>query len=217
MLKILKKFSLLVFCCSSLVLTVVAQQQQEEKKPAEGEKPPEAPKAPLAVNPETEPTAPVDPKTFLIGPEDILLIRVWREAEISGAHSVRPDGRITLPLIGDVVAGGLTPAKLKESLTQSLSEYLKNPQVSVFVQQVNSKKYYITGEVTRTGAFPLITPITVFEAIGNAGGLREFANPKKIVVWRSGKRIDFNYKDVVKGKKLDQNIQLEPGDHIIVP
>jgi polysaccharide biosynthesis/export protein len=194
-----------------------AQQSQQEQKQQETEKPPEAPKAPVAVNPETEPAAPVDPRTFLVGPEDILLIRVWREPELTGAHAVRPDGRITLPLIGDVMAGGLTPAKLKDTLTQSLSEYIKSPQVSVFVQQVNSKKYYMTGEVNRTGAFPLITPITVFEAISNAGGLKEYANGKKIVVWRSGKRYDFNYKEVVKGKRLEQNIQIEPGDHIIVP
>lgn len=190
---------------------------QQEQKPSEQEKPAEAPKAPTSINPETEPAAPVDPRTFLIGPEDILLIRVWREPELTGAHSVRPDGRITLPLIGDVMAGGLTPAKLKDTLTQSLSEYIKSPQVSVFVQQVNSKKYYITGEINRTGAFPLITPITVFEAISNAGGLKEYANGKKIVVWRAGKRFEFNYKEVVKGKKLEQNIQIEPGDHIIVP
>jgi polysaccharide export outer membrane protein len=200
------------FVCSA----VFAQQPAEEKKAAEPEKPPSAELLhPLGTDPGA--TAPVDPKSYVIGPEDVVLIHVWHEQELSGAHSVRPDGKITLPLVGDVVAGGVTPEKLKERVTEAISEIVKAPQVTIFIRQVNSKKYYITGEARRTGPFPLITPITVFEALSNAGGLNEFAKKKKIVIWRKGQRINFNYKDVADGKNLDQNIYLEPGDHIIVP
>jgi polysaccharide export outer membrane protein len=213
--------SLKVICellvCSALACSVLsAQQPAEEKKPAEPDKPPSGELLhPLGTD--AGATAPVDPKSYVIGPEDVVLIHVWHEQELSGAHSVRPDGKITLPLVGDVVAGGVTPEILKDRVTQAISEIVKAPQVSVFIRQVNSKKYYITGEARRTGPFPLITPITVFEALSNAGGLGEFAKKKKIVVWRKGQRINFNYKEVAAGKNLEQNIYLEPGDHIIVP
>jgi polysaccharide export outer membrane protein len=213
--------SLKVICellvCSALACSVLsAQQPTEEKKAAEPDKPPSGELLhPLGTD--AGATAPVDPKSYVIGPEDVVLIHVWHEQELSGAHSVRPDGKITLPLVGDVVAGGVTPEILKDRVTQAISEIVKAPQVSVFIRQVNSKKYYITGEARRTGPFPLITPITVFEALSNAGGLGEFAKKKKIVVWRKGQRINFNYKEVAAGKNLEQNIYLEPGDHIIVP
>jgi polysaccharide export outer membrane protein len=212
----LKSIRNLSFCSALVCCAAFAQQPAEEKKPAEPEKPPSAELLhPLGTD--AGATAPVDPKSYIIGPEDVVLIHVWHEPELSGAHSVRPDGKITLPLVGDVVAGGVTPEKLKESVTQAISELVKVPQVTIFIRQVNSKKYYITGEARRTGPFPLITPITVFEALSNAGGLNEFAKKKKIVIWRKGQRINFNYKEVADGKNLEQNIYLEPGDHIIVP
>jgi Periplasmic protein involved in polysaccharide export len=161
--------------------------------------------------------APVDPKSYKIGPEDILMIRVWRENELSGPVAVRPDGLITLPLIGDVQAGGLTPEELKDALTQKLSTLINEPRVMVSVQAVRSKKYYITGEVMRSGAYPLVSPITVLEALSNAGGFREFANLKKIVIIRGNERLKFNYKEVIAGKNLEQNIQIQNGDHIVVP
>jgi polysaccharide export outer membrane protein len=207
-------------CCLLVCFASFAQEQAEDKKPAEGEKTAETPKPSTGLDSETKPlevSAPVDPKSYVIGTEDIIAIRVWREPELSGGHAVRPDGRITLPLIGEVVAAGLTPEKLAERLNQAFSEVLKKPQVMVSLHQVNSKKYFITGEINRSGSFPLITPITVLEALSNAGGFREFANTKKIIIWRGGKRIDFNYKDVIQGKKLEQNIYVEPNDHIIVP
>lgn len=161
--------------------------------------------------------APVDPKSYKIGPEDVLMIRVWRENELSGPVAVRPDGLITLPLIGDVQAGGLTPEELKDALTLKLSTLINEPRVMVSVQAVRSKKYYITGEVMRSGAYPLVSPITVLEALSNAGGFREFANLKKIVIIRGNERLKFNYKEVVAGKNLEQNIQIQNGDHIVVP
>ena len=159
----------------------------------------------------------VDPKNYLIGPEDVILIRVWREAELSGPASVRPDGKITLALGGEVQAAGLTPDALGKKVTEVLSNFVNSPQVTVSVQQVNSKRYYISGEVTRSGMFPMVMPTTILEALVNAGGFRDFANSKKIVILRGTKRLNFNYKEVIKGKRLEQNVLLENGDHIVVP
>jgi polysaccharide biosynthesis/export protein len=175
----------------------------------------EAVKTPVAV-PAMPTAAPVDPKSYVIGPEDILLIRVWREAELSGAVQVRPDGKITLPLINEVQAAGLTPEALKTKLVEALNEFINKPEVIVSVQSVQSKKYYITGEVNRSGAFPLVVPVTVLEALTNAGGFREFANLKKITILRKGKVLKFNYTDVIKGKNMEQNIPIENGDYIVV-
>jgi polysaccharide export outer membrane protein len=153
----------------------------------------------------------------VIGPEDILLIRVWGNAELSGQTTVRPDGKISMQLLNEIQAAGLTPDKLAGSITQGLMKFMTKPEVSVAVQQVNSKKYYISGEVLKPGSYPLLIPTTVLEALTNAGGFRDFAKQKSIVVMRGQKRFNFNWKQVVAGKNMDQNIQLEPGDHIIVP
>jgi polysaccharide export outer membrane protein len=160
--------------------------------------------------------AAVDPKSYHIGPEDILIIQVWREPDFSRQVGVRPDGKITMPLIGELQAGGLTPVELGAELAKSLNKYINTPDVSVSVAQVNSKKYYINGEVMRTGAFALAVPTTVMEALSQAGGFKEFANKKKIKILRGGKPLYFNYNEVVKGKHLEQNILLEPGDFVIV-
>jgi polysaccharide export outer membrane protein len=176
----------------------------------------EAVKAPPAI-PALPTAAPVDPKTYVIGPEDILSIRVWREPELSTAVQVRPDGKITLPLVGELQASGETPEGLKNKVVTALQEYILKPDVYVSLQSVQSRKYYITGEVNRTGTFPLVVPTTILEALTNAGGFREFANSKKITVLRKGKTLKFNYNDVVKGKNSEQNVLLEPGDLIYVP
>ena len=160
--------------------------------------------------------AAVDPNRYLIGPEDILFIKTWREPDWTWAAAVRPDGKITVPLIGDVQAGDLTPVQLTKSLTELLTKYLNNPDVNVMVQEVRSKKYYILGEVGHPGFFPLVTPTTVLEALANAGGFKEFANTKKIKILRGDKIYDFNYNDVTKGKHAEQNIYLQNGDKIIV-
>jgi polysaccharide export outer membrane protein len=173
-------------------------------------------KAPPAI-PVLPTAAPVDPKTYVIGPEDILLIRVWREPELTGAVQVRPDGKITMQLIGEVEAAGQTPEGLKNRITELLQEYILKPEVYISIQSVQSRKYHITGEVNRSGTFPLVVPTTVLEALTNAGGFREFANTKKITVLRKGKIIKFNWNDVVRGKNMDQNIFLENGDYIVVP
>ena len=204
--------SVCLFVAGSLFAQTTGQQPEAPKpqaaKPAEapGTKPPE----------ESKPM-PVDPKTFQIGAEDILFIQVWREPDFTRQVIVRPDGKITMPLIADLDAAGLTPDQLTVQLTERLSKYLNNPQVGVTVIAVNSKKYYITGEVNRPGPFPLAVPTRVLEALSSAGGFREFANTKKIVILRKGQRLKFNYKNVIKGKDEEQNILLENGDYIIVP
>ena len=199
-------------------------QVEEKEKPKElgpatsqtAEKAAESVKAPVAVL--AMPTAaPVDPKTFEIGPEDILMIRVWREPELSTGVQVRPDGKITLPLVGEMQAAGLTPEELKAKVVEALTEYINKPEVMVSIQSVQSRRYHITGEVNRPGTYPLVVPVTVLEALTNAGGFREFANTKKITILRKGKIIKFNYNDVIKGKNLDQNIAIENGDFVNVP
>jgi polysaccharide export outer membrane protein len=161
----------------------------------------------------------VDPKTFKLGPEDVIMVRVWREPDLSGPVVIQPDGKIVLPVIDQVQAAGLTPEQLSQSLAKSLSKFINDPQVIVQVQAVRSKKYYISGEINRPGSYPLAVPIRVFDAITMAGGFKDFANKKHIIIIRDNgtKRFRFNYNDIVKGKKLDQNIVLQDGDQIIVP
>jgi polysaccharide export outer membrane protein len=159
----------------------------------------------------------VDPEKYQIGPEDLLFVRVWREPDFTLPVAVRPDGKITMPLIGEVRAAGQSPLQLTASLKLLLLQYLNNPDVSVFVTEVRSRKFYIDGEVNRPGSFALVTPMSVLEALSRSGGFREFANTKKIRVLRSGEILRFNYKEVTNGKRLEQNIAVENGDHIIVP
>lgn len=190
---------------------------------------PNAPKAPNSAPPAVEDAkspnanatldapAPVDPKGYKLGPEDVIGVKVWREPELSGQFVVRPDGRITLPLSGDMAVEGKTLDEVKEAIKKAYSEQLNRPELTVALLRVGSKKFYLVGEVNKTGMFPLVVPITVLEALNAAGGLREFANKKKIVVLRGTQRLKFNYDEVMKGKKLEQNIQVENGDHIVVP
>ena len=209
------KFRVLVMIVSLLAATPAFGQQGEQDPPPE-KSAMEQPSAFQRVDPDAA-AAPVDPKSYRIGAEDTLMVRVWREPEVSATVIVRPDGRITLPLIGEVQAGGKTPNELDEMVTEKLSEFLNRPEVMVAVQQVRSKKYYLTGQVNRTGSFPLVVPTTVLEALSGAGGFQQWAKKKKITILRGSQRFKFNYNDVIKGKNMDQNIYLENGDHIIVP
>jgi polysaccharide export outer membrane protein len=158
---------------------------------------------------------------YVIGPQDVLDIDVWKEAELTRDVPVRPDGKISLPLVNDVQAAGLTPIQLSEEITNDLKKFITDPQVTVIVSQINSQRVYILGEMTRPGAYPLLPGMTVLQALSSAGGFTIFANLKKIYVLRSegGKqeKFPFNYKEVVKGKDADQNIVLKAGDQIVVP
>jgi polysaccharide export outer membrane protein len=164
--------------------------------------------------------AATDPE-YRIGPLDVLRIDVWKETEISRVAPVRPDGKISLPLLNDVQAAGLTTTQLAGVISAGLKDYITNPQVTVSVSEINSRRVYITGEVTRAGAQLLLPNMTVLQALSSAGGFTQFARLKNIYVLRmeEGKSVRhlFNYKEVVAGKKPEQDIQLQPGDVIVVP
>jgi len=164
--------------------------------------------------------ATADPN-YVIGDQDVIDIAVWKEPELTRTVPVRPDGKISLPLLNDVQAAGLTPTQLAEQITESLKKYVTNPQVTVIVSQINSQRIYILGEVNRAGAYPLLPNMTVLQGLSSAGGFTQFANSKKIYVLRTenGKQVKypFNYKDVTNGKSPDQNIVLKAGDTIMVP
>jgi len=158
---------------------------------------------------------------YLIGPQDILDISVWKEAELTRTVPVRPDGKISLPLLNDVRAAGLTPNQLAAQITASLRKFVTDPQVTVIVNQINSQRVYILGEVTRTGAYPLLPGMTILQALSSAGGFTQFANRKKIYMFRieNGKQVKypFDYKAVIDGKRPDMNVALKAGDTIVVP
>jgi polysaccharide biosynthesis/export protein len=167
------------------------------------------------------PTDPVVPAGYVIGTDDVLSIVYWKDKDMSADAKVRPDGRIALPLINEVQASGLTPEQLQKKLTEESKKYREDANITVVVREINSRKAFITGEVNKPGPYPLTAPTTVMQLISMAGGLREYADAKKIMIMRSenGRQISlgFNYKDVAAGKKLEQNILLQPGDTVVVP
>ena len=157
---------------------------------------------------------------YVIGPEDVLHIAVWKEADLTATLPVRPDGKISLPLINDVQAAGLTPMQLADSLTEKLKKYVASPRVTVVVTAINSKRIYLVGEVGHAGPIPMLPNMTVLQALSSAG-MTQFANTKKIYLMRSegGKQVKMpvNYKKLVKGEQMEQNYLLKPGDTIVVP
>jgi len=167
------------------------------------------------------PTPATTDASYIIGPEDVLNIDVWKEQEISRIVPVRPDGKISLPLLNDVQAAGLTPMQLQAALHDALKKFISDPQVTVIVTQVNSRRIFVLGEVPRPGAMPMLPHMTVLQAISSAGGFSQFAKEKDIYVLRTenGRQltIPFNYKEVIRGKRPDQNIELKPGDTVVVP
>jgi polysaccharide export outer membrane protein len=193
----------------ALAIPARAQDATENQKPAK------AAAAGVAAKPATD-----DPN-YVIGAQDVLDISVWKEPEVSRTVPVRPDGKISLPLLNDVQAAGLTPSQLAAQLTDSLKKFVANPQVTVIVTTINSQRIYLMGEVSRPGAYPLLPGMTVLQAISSGGGFTQFANTKKIYLLRqeSGKQVKlpFNYKEVVGGKNPEQNIPLRAGDTIVVP
>jgi polysaccharide export outer membrane protein len=158
---------------------------------------------------------------YVIGPEDQLSIVFWREKELSTDVVVRPDGNISIPLLNDVAAAGLTPDQLREKLTEQARRFVQDPNVTVVVRQINSRKVFVTGMVGRPGPHALAASTTVLQLIAMAGGLLEYAKEDKIVIMRNENgqqvRYPFNYKHVIEGRNLQQNIELRPGDTVIVP
>jgi len=205
-----------------------SQAAPSQAKPPQAGQPPATPSqvkvpkpgAPAAPQTAPLPVVPTEPG-FTIGPEDVLGILVWREADVSGDVTVRPDGMITLPLIRDVKAAGLTPDELADRIQTAMREFITDASVAVTVRQMNSRKVFITGEVARPGAYSLAGPMTVMQLIAVAGGLNEFADTKSISVMRveagRTRTFPFAYKDVASGKKPGQNILLKPGDTVVVP
>ena len=168
----------------------------------------------------TGPTIDV-PAAYVIGSEDVLGIVFWRDTDMTGDVTVRPDGRITLPLIGDINAAGLTPEDLKALITKTASKLIDDPTVTVVVRAINSRKVFITGQVAQPNSYPLTRTLTVMQLITLAGGLNEYADKKNITVLRmeNDKQtvFKFNYQQVSKGQSLAQNIVLKPGDTVVVP
>jgi polysaccharide biosynthesis/export protein len=161
------------------------------------------------------------PSDYVIGPDDQLSVVFWRDKDLSADVVVRPDGKISLPLLNDVQAGGLTPEELRQRVTEEAKRFVEDPTASIVVKQINSRKVFVTGEVEKPGTYPLSGPTTVLQLIAAAGGLKEYAAKEKIVVLRreGGREVNFrfNYKQVIQQKNPAQNIELKPGDTIVVP
>jgi polysaccharide biosynthesis/export protein len=161
-------------------------------------------------------------RDFVIGNGDVLAISVWKQPDLSRSVPVRSDGKVSLPLIGEIKATGQTPLTLEEEITTKFKPFLAEPEVTVIVEQINSEKFNILGKVAKPGSYPLVNPTTVLDAIALAGGCRDFAKQNGIYILRrhpdgSEARLSFNYKDVIKGKNTAQNIDLQPRDTIVVP
>lgn len=157
---------------------------------------------------------------YVIGADDTLHISVWKEPDLSETLPVRPDGKISMPLLNDVTAAGLTPLELKDSISEKLKKYISDPRVTVVVTAMNSRRVFVTGEVNHSGPMSLLPHMTMLQALAQAG-FTQFANPKAIYLLRTqdGKqeKMPFNYKQVVKGNHPEENIELKPGDTIVVP
>lgn len=196
-------------------LSGVAAQQKKDKSTTEQQAQPSQP----AVEKVSTQSASPD-SSYVIGPEDVLDVSVWKEPDFSLTVPVRPDGKISVPLINDVQAGGKTPLELAATITDLLKKYLTAPRVTVVVKAINSRRVYIMGEVVRPGTIPLMGSMTVLQALSSAGGFTQFAKVKKVYLLRKeGNKqnaIPFNYNAAIKGA-TDQNFALQPGDTIVVP
>ena len=162
------------------------------------------------------------PFDYVLGPDDVVEVNVWKEPDISRAVQVRPDGKITLPLVGDTAAAGLTPQQLQEKIEKGLESYISKPAVTVIVREAKSHKFNVVGEVAKPGSYTLTNATTVLDAIALAGGFKEWAKEKSIYVLRkkadgTSEKLPFDYKKVIKGESVEQNIQLQTGDTVVVP
>jgi polysaccharide export outer membrane protein len=211
--------SALVVAAIAPATTWAQAAQGPNAKPTSGVAAPGVTPAPASV-PAPAPVLAIIPD-YLIGAEDVLSIVFWRDKEMSTEVVVRPDGKITLPLLNEVRAAGLTPGQLKDLLVEESKKYVEDPNVTVVVKTINSRKVFITGEIGKPGPYALMAPTTIMQLLVVAGGLKDYAHSEKITIMRSenGKPVSlrFNYKEFVNNKNLRQNIELKPGDTIIVP
>lgn len=212
--------TLLALLAMVITFTAVAAAQGAAAQEAAEEK---AEKKPVVVTaaPAAAMKSAIQDPDYIIGPEDSLSINVWKEAELSHAVQVRPDGKISLPLLNDLQAAGLSPQQLAASITEKLRKFISEPQVTVIVTSILSRRIYIMGEVAKPGAVPLLHGMTVLQALSGSGAFSQFADTRKIYILRNenGKQVkySFNYKEVIKGRHTEQNIELKPGDTIVVP
>ncbi|MFZ0463692.1 MAG: polysaccharide biosynthesis/export family protein [Candidatus Acidiferrales bacterium] len=205
----------------ALVIGMLSAAGQDKKTTSAAADPPS--KAVQPAQPTTTVEKPViDVKTYVIGENDLLTIDVWKEKEISQQIPVRPDGKISLPLIGEIQASGLTPLQLQDDITRKLKAYIENPEVTVIVDDPRSHQFNIVGQIARPGTYPLSESMTVLDAIAESGGFKDFAKETKIYVLRPMPggirvRIPFDYKAVIRGRDLQENVVLKPGDTVVVP
>ncbi len=202
--------------CTSVSLSAQSSSAPVPRQPAPAttaaQKPPAPPVVPEGVTP---------PPDYVIGAEDVLDVIVWREKDLSAQVMVRPDGMVSLPLLNDVQAGGLSVEQFRERVSTAVTKFVESPSVTVIVTTINSRKVYVTGEVVKPGTYPLTAPTTVLQLLAAAGGPTAFADVKDISVLRTtnGKtvRLPFNFKEVARGRKMEQNVLLRPGDTVIIP
>jgi polysaccharide biosynthesis/export protein len=156
---------------------------------------------------------------YVLGPSDVVHVAVWKEPDLSQTAVVRPDGKISLPLVGEIILAGSTVPEAQTIVADRLRSLLTSPQVTITVTEIHSRQVYITGEIGRPGAYPLAASMNVLQLIASAGGLTEYAHKKAIYILRASAKqpIHFNYSNVVRGKSQDQNVQLSPGDTVVIP
>ena len=201
------------------VLTSLAvAQDAATPAPSNATKPPQ----PAGADSTPKPTTSIRPDSYVIGAEDVIAIYVWKEPDMSKTVPVRPDGMISLPLIGEIKAAGYTPVQLQDALAEAMKKLISDPQVTVVVEKVGSLSFNVVGEINHAGYYPLTRRMTVLDAIAMAGGFKDFAKTKKVYVLRTAangtqERLPFNYNQVIKGQNQQQNIELQPRDTIVVP
>jgi polysaccharide biosynthesis/export protein len=202
------------------ILTVAGTSAYGQDQPKQEKKKEEAQDAKSQAPTGSAQSATEDP-TYKIGAQDVIRVDVWREDQLTRTVPVRPDGKITLPLLNDVQAVGLTPMELAGIIRDGLRKYITNPQVTVSVSEINSRRIYVNGEVNKSGAYQLLPHMTVLQVLSGSGGFTAFAKVKSIYILRVQNgapiKIPFNYKQAIRGKNAEQNIELEPGDTIVVP
>jgi len=207
----------------TLLLAILTSLAAAQDAPSSSQASSSKPATTASPSPELPGSAPgVRPESYVIGAEDVINVFVWKEPDMSKTVPVRPDGMISLPLVGEVKAAGYTPVQLQGVLADSMKKYVSEPQVTVVVEKVASLNFNIVGEVNKPGYFPLTRRMTVLDAIALAGGFKDFAKTTKIYVLRtaangSQERLPFNYKQVIKGQNPQQNIELQPRDTVVVP
>jgi len=198
------------FLCVPVLLICAAASAAGQTAPVPGQS------APAVATP-----APALPDGYVIGPSDVLSVVFWRDKDMSAVVTVRPDGKITLPLLNEVTAGGLTPEELRVRLVEGAKKYLEDPNATVAVKEIRSRNVFITGNVAKPSSYPLANGMTPLQLIALAGGLLEYADASSIVIIRNegghSEYLKFNYKDVIKQKNVRQNVTLKPGDTVVVP